>query len=297
VKRALRKPLAERAVWRNGVQLVGTPIWCDARGIREVNFVSHRGTFHPGRQLIMTEPAKLWLGKKADGALTPQFSRPFSLGELRLELYPSGLNFDSASLLVDVKGHRVAYAGSIAPWADDFELRAADTVILDTRYSHLCFPPRAQLEAEVDAFVDRGGVSVLVCESETTAMVLSRRYDKRPLFAHRAAHAYLGGWSVARPVRKKLPDGAIVFCPLGKRMDIPGARVALVDASALARPAGFDATIAWNDRAGQDGLVDYVVATGASQVYAMGGLADGFVAALPGVRMVPLGPPAQLSLF
>jgi putative mRNA 3-end processing factor len=302
VKRAVKRE--ERAVWRNGVQLTGTPIWCDARATRDVNFVSHAGAYRPGRQIICTEATALRLGARAPhSALRPPYARPFSLGDLRVELYPSGLTLGGASLVVDVKGERVAYAGSVAPWAG--ELRTADAVVLDTRWSHprYRFPPRAQAEAALDAFVaaahaDRA-VPVLLVEPTTVGFELVDRFGELPVLAHRAIERRAS--SRARLPGKKLAEGAVVVWPLGKPVSVANARVALVDASALdpGAAARVDAAIPWSDRAGHDELVAYVVACAAARVYALGGADPAFVSALAarGVTVSELGPPAQLSLF
>jgi hypothetical protein len=82
-------------------------------------------------------------------------------------------------------------------------------------------------------------------------------------------------------------------------------RLALVDASAVdaqvVARARVDAAFAWSDRAGHDDLVDYAGQCGAKMVYAVGGGDDVAQALAPlvarGVRVEPVGPPAQLALF
>ena len=109
-------------VWRDGVHIAGTHLWCDARRARTLSFVSHAGQPLPGphRQLLCTERTLrlLSLGEKdaPKDALQSPYSRPFSLGGLRLELFPSGYLPGAASLLLSLPGERkVAYVGDLNP--------------------------------------------------------------------------------------------------------------------------------------------------------------------------------------
>ncbi len=320
--------------WREGVHILGTPIWCDAVHTREVCFVSHAGVSeaHRHRQIIATADTAALLPttarRRPRSTLTPPYARPFSLGELRVELYPSGFMRGAAQLVVDVKDMRVAYAGSLAPamrepgWAG--QVRPCDVLIVDATYAHprFRFPPPAQVAAEVEAFVDQtlaeGATPVLLAPPLTIGMALVARLGARlPLCASRAIA------DAARRLRTLVPDlppvrrldGApragevLLWAPArreaGTLASVRKPRVALVDGSALDLPAvahaRADAAFAWSDRAGHDDIIDYVGQCGAQWVYAMGG-GDGASAALAplaarGVRVEPIGPPAQLKLF
>src|SRR5688500_9170675 len=111
-----------------GVRLVGTNIACDAQG-GELVFLSHaqalgalgRRRSLPGRasrqELLVTEATLALLGGAATPlrkrALPAPFGRPFSLGAARVELFSSGYLPGAASLLVEVGGKRLLYAGTV----------------------------------------------------------------------------------------------------------------------------------------------------------------------------------------
>ncbi len=318
--------------WREGVHILGTPLWCDALHTREVCFVSHAGVpeAHRHRQIIATADSVALLPttarKRPQSTLTPPYARPFSLGELRVELYPSGFMRGAASLVVDVRGLRVAYAGAIAPAIRQLDwpgqVRPCDVLIVDASYAHprFRFAPPAMVAAQVDVFVEQvlaeGGTPVLLAPL-TLAMTLTTRLGARvPLVASRPiaeAAARLRALVPELPMVRRMDSaprpGEVLLWPISGREArslalVRKPRFALVDASAvdvgaLVR-ARADTAFAWSDRAGHDDLVDYVGQCGASVVYAVGG-GDGAAEALEplskrGVRVEPVGPPAQLAL-
>jgi putative mRNA 3-end processing factor len=319
--------------WREGVHILGTPIWCDAWHTREVCFVSSAAVpeAHRHRQIIATSDTVALLPrtarKRAQSTLTPPYARPFSLGELRVELYPSGFMRGAASLVVDVKGERVAYAGAIAPairqadWQG--QVRPCDVLVVDASHAHprFRFAPPALVAGQVEAFVQEtigeGATPVLLTPPLTLAMTLVERFGARhPIVASRPiaeAAARLRQLAPELPTVRRM-DGAprpgeLVLWPIAQR-DAKGLalvkkpRFALVDASAVDATsvvrARADVAFAWSDRAGHDDLVDYAQQCGARAVYAVGGGDDVAEALAPlvarGVRVEPVGPPAQLQL-
>src|SRR6476620_3752326 len=132
-------------VYRGGVRIAGTVVACDAGAGGELVFLSHAPTLgargrralpHVGsgrRQLLATSETLALLGAAGDRlrarALVAVPGRPFSLGDLRLEVFPSGFMPGAASLLCEGRGRRVVYAGPLGP-EPDVEVRAADAVWL-----------------------------------------------------------------------------------------------------------------------------------------------------------------------
>ena len=114
-----------------GVRIAGTVIACDATAGTELVFLSHAPAFgvHPRRalprggggrrQVLTTEVTLALLGAAGDRlkthALPGAYGRPFSLGDLRLEIFPSGFMPGAASLLCERAGQRIVYAGPIGP--------------------------------------------------------------------------------------------------------------------------------------------------------------------------------------
>lgn len=165
------------AVWRDGVQLVGTPIWCDARRRRDVCFASSfAGVGKSGHGQLIATPATLAMigleGADGAGHLGVPVRRRFTLGTLQLELIPSGHALGAAALRVDLGGRSILYAGAVCTrsigLAEPGEVRTADCAIVAAPYgdpSHV-FPPPAQISSQlvewVAAEAARGHVLVLV---------------------------------------------------------------------------------------------------------------------------------------
>src|SRR3954470_16101880 len=152
---ARRKPsVPPRAfLHRGGVRITGTHLTCDAAGSAEdLVFLSHAQAVgalgarrmplrRAGRQeLLATEGALARLGPAGEPlrkhALPAPFGRPFVLGGLRVELLAAGHLPGAASLLCEVEGRQVLYAGTIRREAPAFgaapcEVRSADALCVD----------------------------------------------------------------------------------------------------------------------------------------------------------------------
>jgi hypothetical protein len=109
-----------------------------------------------GRQeLLVTEATLALLGPAGERlrrrALPAPFRRSFVLGNLRLELVPTGYLPGAAALLCEVEGRRVLYSGTFrsgspALGAEAALVRRADAVCLDATFGHpqFSFPPPAE---------------------------------------------------------------------------------------------------------------------------------------------------------
>src|SRR5262245_25833710 len=103
-----------------GVRVVGTPLWLDPSCASGVTFVSHAGRVPRPASApptwLCTERTAALAG--LDGALLTPFRRAFALGQLRLELLPSG-RMPGASVLSLQWGQeprqRLLYASSLGP--------------------------------------------------------------------------------------------------------------------------------------------------------------------------------------
>lgn len=319
-RKAARAALVE---WRGGVHVVGTPLWCDAPRGRDACFVSAADVpgAHRHRQLIATEATLKLLPERPRGTvLATPYGRPFTLGNLRVELFPSGHAAGAASLAVDVGGARVVHAGAIAPARA--EVRACDALVLDAMFAHprYRFPPAEEVEARLAAWVAEttadGATAVLLARPLACGPGLARLLAGRATL--RAHRAFVDTARRLRALGEELPPlrrfegtpaaGDVVLWPLeaaDARAVAPGRRLrrALVDGHAL-DPAvvarlGIDAAFPLADRAGHDELLEYARQAGAREVHLVGGPADELAAALAtrGIAARPLGPPRQLSLF
>ena len=148
-------------IYRAGVRLAGTVVACDAAAGGDLVFLSHAAVLSARgrralprvggsrRQILATEGTLSLLGPFGDRlraqALVAPFGRPFALGDLRLEIFPSGFMPGAASLLCERDGRRIVYAG---PVGEGYELRAANALCLDARFAtrEIAFPARAAAE-------------------------------------------------------------------------------------------------------------------------------------------------------
>jgi len=318
--------------WRDGVHITGTPIWCDARRARDVCFVSHGEAVRIARhgQLVATSETLSLLARsdarrQAETVLAVPYGRPFTLGTRRLELFPSGHAIGAASLLVDIDGHRIVYAGPVHPRGGGLggpaALRACQTLVVDARYGdrRYSFPDLADVAGEVAAHcrttIDRGGCAVLVVASSSLGLdVCSQLEPLRPI-AHRAIHRAArrftdrDGVPSVRRFSGTARGGDVIVWPVAARdaldrIELPAgsSRVLLsgdaLDPSSL-QTARVDAAFPWTNEADYRALLDYIDATGAERLYFTN--RHGETLARETHRATrparALGPPVQMNLF
>lgn len=139
------RPLPPLVTWRAGVHITGTRLWCDALRAQDLCFLSsaqaavRRGQRAAGTLLCTERTLHLRqaLGARVQppgSVLLSPVGRPFHLGALRLELFPSGQSPGAASLWIKLpSGECVTYAGTpCAPpqeSGEPMQVRAAATLI------------------------------------------------------------------------------------------------------------------------------------------------------------------------
>jgi putative mRNA 3-end processing factor len=306
-----------QVVWRDGVHLAGTPLWCDARRARGVCFLSSadKHEVRGAKQIIATEVTLALLGLRR--SLAVPYWRPFSLGTVRLELIPSGAAVGAASLSVDVGGPRIVYAGAVDPIggrvADAAEVRTCDTLVIEARYGHprFRFPPAATVLEEVAAWVQRaladGRTPVLLAAPVATGpTLLGLLGERHTVGGHRRFV------EMARRLRKLghalpavAPRGEVLLWPIGAAPPPPpprarNPRVALVSGLAqepgAAARLGAEALFPLGEQADHEALLGYVERTRASRVHVLGAGASELASVL-GARAARLGPAEQLTLI
>ena len=334
-------------VYRAGVRLAGTVVACDAAAGGDLVFLSHasvlgargrRALPHVGgsrRQILATQATLTLLGPfgerlRAQTLVVP-FGRPFALGELRLEIFPSGFMPGAASLLCERDGRRIVYAGPVGqveelgqPGDGGAELRSADALCIDARFAsrEIAFPARATAEEALRRIAgDRseGGAPLIFVEPPALAPVIARVLGAAgvPLRAHRkildavAAFRQVDPRSSYPQVQRfagRLGDDEALLWPADARPPSQGGQ-AQARPSVLVSPRAGTAAVGARSRAahrltfphGADlaQLARYVEATGASEV-ALVGAPDEELAELlrgRGLSAYRLGPPRQIDLF
>ncbi len=321
-------PTRPAFLFRAGVRIAGTVVTCDGTASTDLLYLSHapvmaahgrRGLPGRGRrQLLTTDTTLTLLGPVGERlrphALVPAFGRPFTLGDLRLELYPSGYLPGAASLLCEQGRRRLAYAG---PIGDQAEVRAAEAVCLDARWAaaDLQLPSRADAEASLLAaaqdraagvppilLVDPPGLAPVVAQLLAQAGVAARTHRKvlESLAVYRRA---LGAVRPATAIQRyagRLAAHELLLWPAGVAVPAqvmkPSPRRTLGVGPRAGRTSGG---VAFPMGADAARLVHYVQATGAEEVALVGAPDDHLVDLLRGrgISAYRLGPPHQMPLF
>lgn len=312
--RAPARPQAP-VVWRDGVHISGTPIWCDARRRRDVCFVSaaDRVTIAEHGQLIATPITLALLAPKAGGGagaghLAVPWRRPFTLGTLRLELIPSGRGLGAAALHVDSRGRTVLYAGPVRTTAerDPAEVRAADAVVVAAPFgeTHHVFASADEIAGKLIAWAKQqlasGATPVAVVDSALDGLEVAVKLGGEvPLAGSRAlrdAMQRLEGLETFPDVRAPGKDPRLVIKIANDKAALPAKSItALVSGRALDGHTGFSTGFAWPFAAGRAQLLAWIEQTRAKDVFVTGACAETIVAAL-GKRARLLGPPHQMTL-
>jgi putative mRNA 3-end processing factor len=328
------QPKPRRAfVYRGGVRVAGTVLACDAATGTDLVFLSHAPA--PGararrasppiggrRQILATEQTLALLGptgqRLRQHALAAAYGRPFHLGKLRLEIFPSGFMPGSASLLCEVDGRRIVYAGPIAPAPGAREVRAADALCIDASLARadVRLPDRAEALAAVGASV-RGALAagespVLLVEPAVTALAIATALaaDRVGLSAHRdvmlAAAAYRDAGLAAPPLQRfagRIAPGEALLWPARKppparRAGARPHRLVVVSAEPMP-PAAAPHVIAFPTGADLAALLSYVAEVGAGEVALVNAPGPEIHRALRarGIDAYPIGPPRQTDLF
>ena len=328
-----------------GVTLDGTQLTCDAAGFAtDLVFLSHAKALAPGssfglsprragrRQLLATEGTLLLLGaageKLRSRTLPAIFGRAFNLGGMRLQLIPAGYLPGAASLLCDVGGARMLYAGTIGSERafaslGPAEIRSADAICLDATFGDPRFvlPPREEAEQQLRRFVEGAlagqrapvllvspfGPAPVVVEALQTVGIAMRAHGTivEALARFRQAGATLP--PLRRFAGKLGANEALLWPPEARESPA----LAALDSPIFAFVSGFsvertavdcmraDQGIPLSNQAGFPDLIAYLEATGAHEVALHRGFAETFASILRdrGFDAYAIDPPRQMELF
>jgi hypothetical protein len=320
-------------VWRGGVKLARVPLWFDAPRVVEPVVLSAVGAveqLHASRVVATPETFALrgalqHHGRAPTGELRTPYGRAFSLGAVRLELFPSGRYLGAAACLVEVDGRRVVYAGVLGPpdaaAVAPAEVREAEVLAVDARQAspRLALPPRADVWEALRSFVEStlraGAWPVLVTRALGAAQEVAHRLRDLPLAAHptvarvcAACRRSGAPLPAVRSLGQGPRPGEVVLwperTPLGAGLPARDRyRVGLVSAAALdadARAAcSTDEAFPLASEADFETLCAFVAQSQAREVALVRNADAALQDALRGrglaVRVV--GPPPQLELF
>ena len=279
-------------IYDYGVHLSGTLVWFDPTRAREFSLLSS-ARHHLGdrqKRVLMSEPTSRLLsavsGKRARGLVSP-FHRPFTLGNLRIEMFPSGYMWGASSFRVTLgSGHTVVYSGPFASQrnrtAEKPEIMNCDTLILDATYGHPDdrHPPQANVEASILDWTQQtlanGDMPVILVANPGKAqdLVQALGQAETPIRVHRQIHAYNRGYQAlgidlpdTRQFRGAPSKGEVLIWPshLKKSTSIRNLKrvkfAALTgrdDIAGVTRRMRVANVFPWSVRSDYDGLLKYV---------------------------------------
>ena len=128
--------------YNDGIHLIGTGLWFDAHKKTELTFISSADIERftaPEKTIATPETIKL-LEKKARSSLllSCPYRRPFTLGNLQVELIPSGHMLGSAQMVIDKGNLKIIYSGDInflkTPTAEQLSIKECNVLVLKCGY-------------------------------------------------------------------------------------------------------------------------------------------------------------------
>ena len=124
--------------YQNGTHLIGTELWFDAKKKVPLSFISSADTdkFTPPEKILATPETIKFLEKriKKPVVLPCPYYRPFALGNLQVELVPSGTMLGAAQMIIDKGNKTLLYSGDInlklLPTTDPAYTKHCDVLVL-----------------------------------------------------------------------------------------------------------------------------------------------------------------------
>ena len=311
-----------------GVRLVGAPFWLDATRPRELGVISHAHRDHVAHhnRILATAGTLSLLGLAEKPGATPcRYQSPVTIGQVRIELLPSGHMFGAAQVALEWRGVRVLYTGDVYDgeqrFAESLAMTTCDLLVLESTYgtpSHR-FPPRHEaarmLQDEVSKAIEAGGCPLVLVEGS-----LGRAQEVLAELAQEG-HNLVVSKSIARwnralakcgaPVAKCMPyggrppRGSVLVYPmrsrgLGGLNHLKGLVKIACSGQTLpsARRLGVDVIVPFVDHADFDGLIRIAELSQAKKVVTIHGHADTLAAELVarGFDAEPISEASQLSL-
>ncbi len=157
--------LEPSVVWDAGVHIESTLLWFDPRRPRDFCLLTNTRAHLGERQtrLLKSDMTARLLnsvaGRRLPGLVSP-FGRPVNLGNLAIEMFPSGYVAGAASYRVTLpSGSTLVYSGPFAGvanrTAEKRETRRADFLVLDATYGapRFALPNRGEAEDALDGWL------------------------------------------------------------------------------------------------------------------------------------------------
>lgn len=320
-------------IYDRGVRLSGTDLWFDAKKKVNLNFISSASVSPvPRHERVIATPETLKFieSKTKDSiALSCPYNRPFTLGDMRIELIPSGYMLGSSQIVVEYKGDRIIYTGDIklrySSTAKYIEIRRCDYLLLKCRYgiSKYLFASDRDVMDSIYEFIKESlyfdYVPVIIIDpyGKTQDLILYLLEKKLPVSVHRSILNALRiyeqfGYEFdnCTGINLKKIKGKVVLVPPQIRGSnllekISKKRVAAVMGWSLGIENEikeiFDAdfVFALSNHAGYDELIQYIQIVNPRKIFLLGTYNMEFSRSLKnmGYDARPLDTPKQLKFF
>ncbi len=316
-----------------GVRFCDTDLWFDAKKKVGLNFISNASTnpLTTHERIIATPETLAFIEKRIKGSsvLSCPYNRPFSVGNLKVELIPSGFMLGGAQIVVETEGIRMTYAGDInlrySKSCNYIQIRRSEYLILKCRYGipKYLFPPDEEVLGSIYEFIKEslffGYTPLIIAEpyGKTQDLLLYLQEKKLSMSVHRSI------WNVLKVYEKfgcnfpncellnlkRLESKVIVLPPYikGSRLLelVTKKRVAAVVGwsidieNEIKEMFGADFVFPLSPHAGYDELMQYVHIVNPQKVFLLGTYSMEFSNALKkqGFDATPLDTPIQLKFF
>ena len=320
-------------IYDEGIHLCGTDLWFDAKKKVNLSFISNANISslpHHDRIIATPETLKLIEGKTRNSIeLCCPYNRPFTIGNTKIELIPSGYSLGSSQIVTEIKGKRVIYTGDLkvrySATSKFIEIRRCDVLIMKCRYGHpkFHFPPEEEINEKIYEFIKESlyfnYVPVIFIDEFGKAqdLILFLGNKNLNLSVHRSIFKYLEPYSEfgfefknaekfsVNNIKRKV----LVF-PIHRRTaknieKIEKKRTCVVTGLAadnqkvIESAFKVDTSFAMSNHAGYDELVQYVEIVKPKEVYLIEGFCAEFANKLKGLgyNAKPIENPVQLKLI
>jgi Cft2 family RNA processing exonuclease len=318
--------------YKYGIHLKKTDLWFDSKRKVPLSFISSAGfnKFGPHKKIIATPQTIRLLGKKIRNSvvLPCPFNRPFSLGKVQVELFPSGSMLGSSQISVDFDGKRVVYTGDLglrsSETSEPVVPRHCDILVIKCTYGlpNYIFPPTQVVMESIRAFIDdsftSGHSPVLLVNHLGSAQDLVKVLGKEGyhLSIHKSIFDVIKiyeefgidflNYERLDPMNI---ENKVLLLPLFARESdaletIEDKRVGVVAGWAMDRVSvesafGADEAFPLSNHAGFDELINFVEIVKPEEVYVVNGFSVEFSMSLKkrGFNAKPLEKPSQLKLL
>ena len=214
----------------DGYHLKNSVLSLDASGETDLSFVSSAMLPRPyEKRIIATEETVAIFTsvyKKKTNSLICQYYRPFSVGNLTLELLPAGTVLGSALLYIETNKNRVLYAPHVQtseiPMIAPLSLRKADVLLIGMHHANFDLPSREEEKAKLARAIVASKEQIKIyCASLGTAQEIALLATEQgcSVTVHQSISAinkvYYAKTSLQsmRVYRKRLSDWDIVILP------------------------------------------------------------------------------------